>query len=310
MLNTPASTADTAAAPPPTAEDAPRCGCGHTKRDHSDRRDHKPSAHVPRRPWCHACADTCDYAPPGEEPRDIAERFQTGGWQFTPEVAAVFPEHVRASVPFYDAIQDLVAEASDWLLPDGGLVADLGASTGITVHRIAGRHPDRHLRAVLYDNEATMLDRAAEGLAGLSNTAVEYVHANLQNDPLQHSGADLSLALFTLQFLPLADRVTVLQRAREAASSTGALLVAEKVRPPDSRWAEIAADASHDWKAAHGITDTAIRAKARALRGVLQPYPESTLYQAVTDAGWCCAEVLFRWHSWVVLGAFATPTGL
>ncbi|MEH0410961.1 methyltransferase domain-containing protein [Streptomyces scabiei] len=261
MLNTPASTADTAAAPT---------------------------------------------SPAG----DIAERFQTGGWQFTPEVAAVFPEHVRASVPFYDAIQDLVAEASDWLLPDGGLVADLGASTGITVHRIAGRHPDRRLRAVLYDNEATMLDRAAEGLAGLSNTAVEYVHADLQNDPLKHSGADLSLALFTLQFLPLADRVTVLQRAREAASSTGALLVAEKVRPPDSRWAEIAADASHDWKAAHGITDTAIRAKARALRGVLQPYPEATLHQAVTDAGWCCAEVLFRWHSWVVLGAFATPTGL
>ena len=33
----------------------------------------------------------------------IAEQFTTGGWQFTPEVAEVFPEHVRASVPFYDA---------------------------------------------------------------------------------------------------------------------------------------------------------------------------------------------------------------
>jgi tRNA (cmo5U34)-methyltransferase len=241
--------------------------------------------------------------------RDIAETFDTGAWQFTPAVAGVFPEHVRASVPFYDAIQDLVAEASDWLLPAGGLIADLGAATGITVHRIASRHPERALRAVLYDNEPSMLDRAAETLTGLTNASVEYARADITG-PLQHEAADLTLALFTLQFLPLPERVAVLHTARQAAAPTGALLVAEKVRAPDSRWAEIGNDASHDWKAQHGISDAAIRAKARALRGVLQPHPQSALVQAVTDAGWCCPEVLFRWHSWLVLGAFATPTGL
>lgn len=239
---------------------------------------------------------------------DIAERFNTGAWQFTPEVADVFPEHVRASVPFYDAIQDLVAEASDWLLPDGGLVADLGAATGITVHRIAARHPERTLRAILYDNEPSMLDRAAEHLSGLTNTSVEYIPADI-TQPLKHGDADLTLSLFTLQFLPLRARVAALRNARLCASETGALLIAEKVRAPDSRWAEIGNDASHDWKATHGITDAAIRAKARALRGVLQPYPETTLIQAVKTAGWCCPEVLFRWHSWLVLGAFATSTG-
>jgi tRNA (cmo5U34)-methyltransferase len=251
-------------------------------------------------------ADQDTPAPAG----DIAETFATGAWEFTPAVVDVFPEHVRASVPYYDAIQDLVAEASDWLLPDDGLVADLGASTGTTVHRIAQRHPTRQLRASLYDQERTMLDRAAETLAGVSNLHVDYVPADIRRAPLDHQDANLTLALFTLQFLPLADRVHVLRQARRASSSTGALIVAEKVRPPDARWAEIAADASHDWKAAHGITDSAIRAKARALRGVLQPYPEVALVQAVHDAGWCCPEVLFRWHSWLVLGAFATSTGL
>lgn len=246
---------------------------------------------------------------PGAAEQDIAETFPTGAWQFTPAVADVFPEHVRASVPYYDAIQDLVAETADWLLPDGGLVADLGAATGITVHRIAARHPERHLRAVLYDTEPAMLDHAAETLAGLTNTAAEYVPADISAGPLMHTGANLTLSLFTLQFLPLPDRVTALAHARAAAADTGALIVAEKVRPLDSRWSEIAADASHDWKAAHGITDTAIRAKARALRGVLQPHPETALVDAVTAAGWCCAETLFRWHSWAVIGAFATPTG-
>lgn len=255
-------------------------------------------------------ASTADHDTAAAPAGDIAERFTTGAWEFTPEVADVFPEHVRASVPFYDAIQDLVAEASDWLLPDDGLVVDLGASTGTTAHRIATRHPARQLRVTLYDRERSMLDRAAETLAGVSTLRVDYVQADIRRDPLGHQDADLTLALFTLQFLSVPDRVQVLRHARQAAAPTGALLVAEKVRPPDSRWAEIGNDASHDWKAAHGIPDTAIRAKARALRGVLQPYPESTLVQAVQDAGWCCPEVLFRWHSWCVLGAFATPTGL
>ncbi|MFB7496073.1 methyltransferase [Streptomyces sp. NPDC056161] len=255
-------------------------------------------------------ASTADRTTPATEGPDIAERFTTGGWQFTPDVAAVFPEHVRASVPFYDAIQDLVAEASDWLLPDGGLVVDLGASTGTTIHRIATRHPARALRARLYDTEPAMLTRAAELLASLSNLTTEYDDSDIRQPVNPHEGADLTLALFTLQFLSVPDRVTALHHARQGASATGALIVAEKVRPPDSRWAEIAYDASHDWKAQHGITDSAIRAKARALRGVLQPHPEPTLVQVVQDAGWCCPEVLFRWHSWLVLGAFATPTGL
>lgn len=241
--------------------------------------------------------------------RDIAEEFDTGAWRFNKAVVDVFPEHVRASVPFYDAVQDLVAEASDWLLPQGGLLVDLGASTGTTVQRISERHPHRNIRAVLYDIEQTMLDKAADNLAGAPVGHVDYVQARIQDAPLKHADADLTVSLFTLQFLPLRDRVAALRNARLCATETGALIVAEKVRPLDSRWAELANDASHDWKAAHGIPDTAIRAKARALRGVLTPHPQDTLFQAVTTAGWCAPEVLFRWHSWLVLGAFATPTG-
>lgn len=237
---------------------------------------------------------------------DIAESFSTGAWRFTSEVAEVFPEHVRASVPFYDAIQDLVAECSDWLLPDGGLVADLGAATGITVRRIMDRHPGRSLRAALYDVEQPMLDKAAELFPG--SDRVQYFDHPVEQ-PLKHSEADLTLALFTLQFLPLRDRLAALRNARACATETGALIVAEKVRPVDSRWAEIAIDVSHDWKEDHGIEALAIRAKARALRGVLVPYPESTLSGMIKTVGWCAPEVLFRWHSWIVMGAFATATG-
>jgi tRNA (cmo5U34)-methyltransferase len=113
--------------------------------------------------------------------------------------------------------------------------------------------------------------------------------------------------LFLLQFLPYADRTHVLRQARRASAATGALLVAEKLRPVDSRWAEIANAVSHDWKAGHGIDAAAIRAKERSLRGVLLPVSADALTRMITDAGWHAPEVLFRWHSWVLVGAFATP---
>ena len=237
---------------------------------------------------------------------DIAEQFTTGGWQFTPEVAEVFPEHVRASVPFYDAIQDLIAEASDWLVPPGGHVADLGASTGITCCRIAERHPSRDITFDLYDDQPAMLKHAETALRALPGGRRCVFHAaRIQDGPLTHVNADLTLVLFTLQFLSQPDRIKALRLAREHSAATGALIVAEKIRPLDSRWAEIGNDASHDWKAAQGITDAAIRAKARALRGILVPHSQAALTSMITTAGWKSPEVLFRWHQWAVIGAFS-----
>ena len=238
---------------------------------------------------------------------DVAEQFDAGAWEFTPGVAAVFDEHVRQSVPHYEIIQEQVGQASDWLLPAGALIADLGASTGTSVGLLLNRHPERELRAVLYDEVPAMLAKATERLGHAVAAGRVEMRPQRVQDPLRHDDADLTLALFLLQFLPYADRVPVLRQAREHAAATGALLVAEKVRPVDSRWAEIANAVSHDWKAEHGIDAAAIRAKERALRGVLQPVSLTALSRMITDAGWHAPEVLFRWHSWVLVGAYAAP---
>lgn len=242
-----------------------------------------------------------DHAP------DVAEQFDPGAWEFTPGVAAVFDDHVRASVPHYDLIQQIVTDTAAWTLPHGGLVADYGASTGTSVAALLARYPDRELRAVLYDESAPMIAKAVERLTGpIAQGRIE-IRAQRVQDPLAHTGADLSLMIFLLQFLPWSARVEALRAARATAAPTGALLVAEKVRPVDSRWAEIANALSHDWKALHGIEASAIRAKERALRGVLQPDSLPALRSRIHAAGWYAPEVLFRWHSWVLIGAYANP---
>lgn len=240
---------------------------------------------------------------------DVSTTFSPGGWAFTREVVEVFDDHVRASVPHYDLFQQIVANCSDWLLPSGGLVADIGASTGTTVEMILSRHQDRDVRVALYDENRDMLSKASAKLDKLGRKATCYP-ATLPKDGLKHYGADLTLSLFTLQFMRIRDRLDILTQARRHSSDTGALLVAEKIRPLDSRWAEIARELTHDWKADHGIDSESIRAKQRALRGVLVPYPATTLTFLIEKAGWVDPEVIFRWNEWVLVGAFATRDGV
>jgi len=53
-----------------------RCTCGHTKRDHSGRRDHreKYGPTVAGRPWCHACETECIYCPPDPNEQALTGR--------------------------------------------------------------------------------------------------------------------------------------------------------------------------------------------------------------------------------------------
>lgn len=236
---------------------------------------------------------------------DIAEDFAPGGWKFTPEVTDVFDEHVTASVPFYPMIQDIVAETTDWLLPNGGVYVDIGASTGTTAEYIAKRHPERSIRAYLYDEVPEMLEKAVAKLAPYTNLKVERRPKNILAT-MDHIPSDLVTSLFTLQFIAPESRQKVLEELHLRSKPTGALIVAEKVRPSHALWAEIACDASHDFKAKQGLSDTAIRQKAKALRGVLRPSTEEELFASIEDAGWRSPDTLFRWHQWTVIGALAS----
>jgi tRNA (cmo5U34)-methyltransferase len=42
------------------------------------------------------------------------------------------------------------------------------------------------------------------------------------------------------------------------------------------------------------------------LRGVLIPFTLEQNLKLITGCGWHSAEVLFRWHSWAVIGAYAS----
>lgn len=231
------------------------------------------------------------------------DRTATANWKFT-DFGQEFDTHVSAHLPGYADVQNLIGLIASHVVPDGGLIVDLGASTGRSIQSIRQRIPEREMRAILYDNDQSMLDVAATRLNGTGPT--EYRHQDLTSpEPLPHDGADLTLALWVLQFLPPAERLPLLTRARAGAAPGGSVIIAAKTEHHDVLWERIAVAALDDYKDAQGVEAKERAAKTRALRGALHTQPETQIHAELLRSGWTAPTVLWRWHVWTVMAAHA-----
>lgn len=220
-----------------------------------------------------------------------------------------FDEHARGHLPHYSLVTDLAAFVASFALPTDGLLVDLGCSTGRTIEAVADRVAERRFAAIGYDLDQSMLDIAGKRLASHSTVSLELLGADLTaSTSLVHLDAAVTLALWTLQFLPRSTWVPLLAAARSRSSRDGVLLVAAKTRLPDARWQEIGDAAVAEWKAANGVSSEEALAKSRSLRGTMLLVTLGSLLDAIAESGWHSPAVLFRWHQWVLIGGWAEPT--
>lgn len=225
-----------------------------------------------------------------------------GGWTFA-GMGAEFDHHVARHLPGYADVQRLVALVASFVIPtQGGVFADLGASTGRTARDVVSALPGRDIECHLYDRDASMLTEARRQSPTVRTHQLELPAR------LEHRGAHLTVALWLLQFLSPDRRCAVLAEAHRTAADTGAILIATKVRMRDYRWGEIAAAALDDYKADAGVSPDERAAKTASLRGVLQTPTTSEVAADLIATGWHEPVVLWRWHIWAVIGAWKTES--
>jgi tRNA (cmo5U34)-methyltransferase len=197
-------------------------------------------------------------------------RAENAGWSFGDDSVASFDDHVARSVPLYAEGHKLVCALSDFFVKPGSIAYDIGCSTGTLALKL-GRHnlPRKGARFVGVDIEPGMIEMARrnKALAGLEN--VEF----LVDDALlvDLEPADLIVAYYTVQFIRTSRRQELVDRLYRALNWGGALVLFEKVRGPDARFQDIVTALYNDYKLAQGYDADEIMAKARSLKGVLEP---------------------------------------
>jgi len=253
-------------------------------------------------------------SPQVQRDRVYAEAMgQVASFRFDEGVTRVFPDMIARSVPGYAATLSAAAALARRFAQPHTRLYDLGCSRGACLSAMAGalkgRLNEGPFELVGVDTSPAMLsackrDLSAEGLPH-EGINLELIEGDIRETPLQD--ASVVVLNFTLQFVPVADRLALLKRAREALRPGGVLLLSEKIELEDPALNALCIDLHHDFKRAQGYSDLEVAQKRDALVDVLVPESIEAHRARLREAGFSAAEVWYQVFNFCSLVAL-TPT--
>ncbi|MEM7030626.1 MAG: carboxy-S-adenosyl-L-methionine synthase CmoA [Chloroflexota bacterium] len=216
---------------------------------------------------------------------------------FNEAVAAVFDDMVSRSVPLY---RETVACAAQWACDYYQLdthIIDIGCSTG-TFFDLVGRVLSEPASLIGIDSAQPMLDRAEVKLAHLTDRH----HLSLWHKDILDCTFDNSSVVvmnYTLQFLPVADRSTVLQAIYDGLRPGGLLFLSEKVKSISRRVQDTVTQQYQSFKTQNGYARTEIERKKAALENVLVPLTQEAQIEMLKQIGFSQVDTVLKMHNFV-----------
>lgn len=229
---------------------------------------------------------------------DIFQRplDQVSDFVFDERVASIFDDMVERSIPLYAEVQNLVTELGRHYLRSGGVIYDIGCSTGTTLAALLNSSKERpkcHLIGI--EPSKAMADRAGTKLQGVpGGDRVEIINKRIE-DFQELENASLVIMLYTLQFIRPIRRQQVMNMIFQSLKDGGMLLWGEKILSDSSLLSRLFIDTYHSRKLLAGYTDSEISQKREALENVLVPYRDSENRLLLEHAGFTVSDTVLRW---------------
>lgn len=221
-------------------------------------------------------------------------------WTFDASVAACFPDMLQRSIPDYAGMRDAVLRLALRYARPGTDVVDLGASRGDGVEKLHEALGDS-VSYSLVERAPAMLEALRERWKGRPEGSV--LDLDLRHE-YPSAWASVTLAILTLQFVPLEHRIRVVQDAYDRTLPGGALVVVEKVLGSSSALQNAFVEEYHALKREHGYSAEEVAAKAEALEGALVPVSAAENERMLRAAGFRHVETFWRWMSfagWIAI---------
>jgi tRNA (cmo5U34)-methyltransferase len=183
-------------------------------------------------------------------------------WTFKcEEVAKGFDDHVREQLPWYDMATRIIAHVARHYIPEGGMVYDIGASTGNVGNAIRDTLESRGACLTAIDNSPEMV--------GIYQGPGECVLA----DALQYEFQDFDFAVVFLvvMFLPVAKRRDWMHAMTKRIKPGGAMLVFDKCEQAKGYAGTVVSRLAMAEKLRNGVPAAQVLEKELSLAGVQRP---------------------------------------
>ncbi len=198
-----------------------------------------------------------------KKPRELSEPFRFDG-----EVADVFDDMLRRSIPGYAALTALVGVAAHRYCREGTRAFDLGCSLGTATLAIRHGVRNRDVRITAVDQSQAMVERCRAIMArDRGAAAVDVICADAREVDIQN--ASLVVMNFTLQFIHPDGRSELLRRIYEGLSPGGLFILAEKLSYRTTSEAQLFETLHDEFRKENGYTELEISRKRNALENVL-----------------------------------------
>lgn len=194
-------------------------------------------------------------------------KAENANWKFNGSMVDNFETHVRKSVPLYEEGHQLISNLSDYFVKDDSVCYELGSSTGTLSYKLAKRHDFRNAKFIGIELEEDMVNKANELY---TSPNLSFIADDINTMKLELS--DLIVSYYTIQFIHPKLRQQLIDKIYETLNWGAAFIMYEKVRANDARFQDIISNLYMEYKLDQGYNADEIIAKAKSLKGVLEPF--------------------------------------
>jgi tRNA (cmo5U34)-methyltransferase len=195
-------------------------------------------------------------------------------WTFeTKEIAETFDSHVREQLPWYDMATDAVCYIARNYLTEGGVVVDVGASTGNMIDKLMPLVEERWADVVAIEKSQSMCNILQKKYKKSDYVVIE------NNDVINHElpNADVLIVFLTMMFIPIRKRKALMNALRASCKQGGVIVVVDKVADHDGYFSTVLKRLTMQFKLQQGAKPEDVLNKEMSLAGVQIPIDPSIL---------------------------------
>jgi len=183
-------------------------------------------------------------------------------------------------------------------------IYDLGCSLGGATLAAVDRVKCQDFSTIAIDNSAAMIGRLETKLKNLPRFAsnIECRCENLLDSKI--ANASVVVMNFTLQFIPLDQRVSLLSKIYAGMQPGGVLIISEKITFPDEKLNQLFIQMYHSFKENMGYSKLEISQKRAALEKVLLPETLDMHRDRLKKIGFQSIDVWFQCFNFASMVAF------